>query len=72
MKKLILKEVRHAIQEAEIEASASIVNQSIIQQNIDDVLEFGDQQYPCFQKEEAEKVARSFILTSSSSNISIE
>jgi len=42
MKKLIFKEVRHAIQEAEIEASASIVNQSIIQQNIDDVLEFGD------------------------------
>ena len=31
MKKLILKEVRHAIQEAEIEASVSLVNQSIIQ-----------------------------------------
>lgn len=48
MRKLILKEVKTAIQEAEVEFSASVVNQSIIQQNEDDVLEFGDQEYPCF------------------------
>ena len=71
MKKLILKEVRHAIQEAEVEASVSIFNQSIIQQNIDDVLEFGDQEYPSFKKDE-EQVSKSFVQTRESSHISLE
>lgn len=41
MKNIVMKEVRNAIQEADKEESTSIINASIIQQNMDDVFGMG-------------------------------
>jgi len=53
-----MQEVRNAIQEADKEESASVINGSIIQQNMDDVLGLGHSKYPQI---EDEKLFISFV-----------
>jgi hypothetical protein len=58
MKNIVMQEVRNAIQEADKEESASVINGSIIQQNMDDVLGLGHSKYPQI---EDEKLFISFV-----------